>query len=97
MYTYNKNDKSYTISSDELDIEAIVNGEPEENKKTEKGETDVAGNTEDDTKNEEESHKRAKKIVSKTGIYAGLLCYTFILFFPFLPFAYMYLYKLKLV
>ena len=62
MYTYNKNDKSYTFSSDELDIEAIINGEPEENKKAEKGETDVAGNTEDDTKNEEESHKRAKKI-----------------------------------
>ena len=30
------------------------------------------------------ANKRAKKIVSKTGIYAGLLCYTFILFFPFL-------------
>ena len=25
MYTYNKNDKSYTFSSDELDIDKIVN------------------------------------------------------------------------
>ena len=62
MYTYNKNDKTYTFSSDELDIEAIINGETDENKKAEKDEIDVAGNTEEDTKSEEESQKKAKKI-----------------------------------
>ena len=39
MYTYNKDDKSYTFSSDELDIDAIINLEesgdkPKENQNT---------------------------------------------------------------
>ena len=39
MYTYNKDDNSYTFSSDELDINAIINLEesgdkPKENKNT---------------------------------------------------------------
>lgn len=31
MYTYNKNDKSYTFSSDELDIDNLVNLENDSN------------------------------------------------------------------
>ena len=35
MYTYNKDDKSYTFSSDELDIDAIINLEESGDKPTE--------------------------------------------------------------
>ena len=46
MYTYNKDDKSYTFSSDELDIDAIINLE-------ESG---------DNPKENEDKHQKPKKI-----------------------------------
>ena len=52
MYTYNKNDKTYTFSSDELDIDSIIASGDDKN-------TDNLENQED---NEENEHKRPKKI-----------------------------------
>ena len=52
MYTYNKNDKTYTFSSDELDIDSIIASGDDKN-------TDNLENQEENDVNE---HKRPKKI-----------------------------------
>ena len=36
MYTYNKNDKTYTFSSDELEIEDLIDVDIDKDEKTEK-------------------------------------------------------------
>lgn len=52
MYTYNKNDKTYTFSSDELDIDSIIAS----------GDDKDTNNPENQEDNEENEHKRPKKI-----------------------------------
>lgn len=52
MYTYNKNDKTYTFSSDELDIDSIIASGDDKN-------TDNLENQEENDVNEQ---KRPKKI-----------------------------------
>ena len=52
MYTYNKNDKTYTFSSDELDIDSIIASGDDKN----------TNNLENQEDNEENEHKRPKKI-----------------------------------
>lgn len=47
MYTYNKNDKSYTFSSDELDIEKLI---------------EVADNENNNDSELEDSHEKPRKI-----------------------------------
>lgn len=53
MYTYNKNDKSYTFSSDELDIDNLVNLENDSNSEN---------NIENDSKPEEIKKKKIEVI-----------------------------------
>ena len=52
MYTYNKNDKTYTFSSDELDIDSIIASGDDKN----------TNNLENQEDNEENEQKRPKKI-----------------------------------
>lgn len=52
MYTYNKNDKTYTFSSDELDINSIIASGDDKN----------TNNLENQEDNEENEQKRPKKI-----------------------------------
>lgn len=52
MYTYNKNDKTYTFSSDELDIDSIIAS----------GDDKDTNNPENQEDNEENEHKRPKRI-----------------------------------
>ena len=51
MYTYNKDDKSYTFSSDELDIDKIVASEGS-----------VNSSKAESKKTNEENHEKPKKI-----------------------------------
>lgn len=39
MYTYNKNDKSYTFSFDDLDIDKIIDSIPENEERSDKNES----------------------------------------------------------
>ena len=51
MYTYNKNDKTYTFSSDELDIDSIIDS------------VNNSENQEEDLNNEKSNeHEKPKKI-----------------------------------
>lgn len=76
MYTYNKDDKSYTFSSDDLDIDAIINSsdEPDNNNKTDNDtdEPDIVTDKGDssDTSTESNSpslYEKPKKIEVITG------------------------------
>ena len=51
MYTYNKDDKSYTFSSDDLDLEKIIDIN-DDNKEENSNEKDDVENTEDNISQE---------------------------------------------
>ena len=57
MYTYNKNDKSYTFSSDELSVESIIDTTPKKENDETNNEIDQEHNQETNT-----SDKSPKKI-----------------------------------
>lgn len=76
MYTYDKDDKSYTFSSDDLDIDAIINSsdEPDNNNKTDNDTdepdivTDKGDSSDTSTKNNSPSlSEKPKKIEVITG------------------------------
>ena len=64
MYTYNKNDKSYTFSSDELDIESLIeNSSSEKEEEKENNPTVEKKNSENTIPVEEDnSHEPPPKI-----------------------------------
>lgn len=62
MYNYNKNDKSYTFSSDEIDITKLVKVSENENLKTDNPEETNNENQSDDQKNDKTPRKKIEVI-----------------------------------